>query len=73
MQSMNIGKNGITKELVSEIKLRLKKHKTLRIKILKSALADRDKKEIAKEVSEKVNGKVRKVKGNTFFLEKDGE
>jgi RNA-binding protein len=70
IQSMNIGKNGISKELISEIKSRIKKHKTLRIKILKSALLKKTKKEIAEEVSNKVKAKIADLRGNTFVLKK---
>lgn len=68
--TLNIGKYGITDALISEIKKRLKKHKTLRIKILKSARIKKDKKEIAEEVSQKVKAKILDFRGNTFILEK---
>lgn len=47
---IHIGKNGITDALINEIEKTLKKKKMIKIKMNRSALDDKDKKEIAKEL-----------------------
>ncbi|MEM4347661.1 MAG: YhbY family RNA-binding protein [Candidatus Altiarchaeota archaeon] len=71
IQTINIGKKGITDSLIDEIKSRLEKQKILKIKILKSARENLSREEIAKEVANKVNAKKFRVIGNTFILEKE--
>jgi len=71
IQNMNIGKNGITGPLIVEIKARLKKYKTLKIKMLKSARENSDKIKIAEEVAKKVHADSVNVIGNTFILKID--
>ena len=53
-----IGKNGVTKGVINSISLDLKKHKRVRIHILKSAGRDKKKiKEIAEEIKSKLKQK----------------
>ncbi len=67
--AIQIGKSGVTDSLIGEIKLQIRRQKTLKVRILKSArTTDRDK--IAKEVAEKTNSRLLDVRGNTFTLGK---
>jgi putative YhbY family RNA-binding protein len=50
-----IGKNGITTEAVSQVKLLLKKRKLIKIKLLNSFVDTHDKKEVANELAEKTD------------------
>lgn len=67
---VNIGKKGITENLLKEIRTRLKRHKVIKIRILKSALAvtGLDRKKLAEIVANKVNAKLIEVRGRTFIL-----
>ena len=47
---LNIGKNGVTDSLILEIEKTLKAKKLVKIKINKSALEEKDKKDIVKEI-----------------------
>lgn len=47
---LNIGKNGITDSLILEIEKVLKARKLVKIKLNRSAIEDKDKKEIVKEI-----------------------
>ena len=68
--AIRIGKSGITDAVVAEIKARLKKEKTIKIRILKSARNKADRHTIANEVAEKSNAILTDVRGNTFTLKR---
>ena len=68
--AIQIGKNGITDNLIVEIKNQLKKRKELRVKILKSARTEKDRKEIAAEVASLTNARLLQLRGNIFILKK---
>ena len=55
---LRIGKSGVTPGVIEEIKRQLKKKKLIKIKFLKPALADKDKKEFAKEIAEKTGSEL---------------
>ena len=55
---IRIGKNGLTANALEEIKSQLKKKKIIKIKILKSALDLKDKKEIVKDLQQMTESKV---------------
>ena len=49
--TVQIGKQGITPTLITEIKNQLKTRKIIKIKLLQSALENKTKKELAKELA----------------------
>lgn len=55
---INIGKNGLTPEMIDHIKLLLKKKKLIKIKLLKSYMESSEKKEAAKLLCEKTGGEL---------------
>ena len=65
--TINVGKQGLTKAMLEEIKLHVKRHKIVRVKFLASA-PDR-KKEVA-ALAEKVGLKQKKKVGFVVVLEK---
>ncbi len=67
---IQIGKNGVTDQILSEIRKQLRKKKALKVRILKSALGETDKYGIAEEVSSKSGGILVDVRGNTFTLKR---
>ena len=70
MHLIQIGKNGVTDSLISEIRKQLRKKKSDKVKILKSALGEVDKKEIASDVANRSGGILVDVRGNTFVLKR---
>ena len=67
---VNLGKSGLTDNVVNEIKRRLKKEKFLKVRILKNCplLTNLDRRRVAKYVAEKVNATLIGVRGYTFVL-----
>ena len=64
----NIGKNGITDNVVSNIKNELKKESLVKIRILKNYIEDKDKKAIAQELVDKTNSRLVQFIGFTVVL-----
>ncbi len=71
IKTLQIGKTGVTENILGEIKTQLKKHKIMKVKILRSAKGDKDSKEIAGEVATHVKAKLLDVRGNTFILKRE--
>ncbi|MFZ2455511.1 MAG: YhbY family RNA-binding protein [Candidatus Altiarchaeia archaeon] len=67
---VQLGKAGITASFIEEVRDQVKKKKTVKVKILRSAKGVKDRKEIAEEVAKKCNAVLADVRGNTFVLNK---
>jgi RNA-binding protein len=67
---VQLGKAGITDSFIEEVKDQVKKKKTVKVKILRSAKGEKDRKEIAAEVAKRCNAILADVRGNTFVLTK---
>ena len=65
---LNIGKNGLTQGVIDELKLHLKKKKTIKVKMLRSFLGEANKKEKAQEVASACNAEVVNITGLTVLL-----
>ncbi len=69
--TIRVGKNGLTPELIDEIRTQLKMRKIVKIKFLKNT--DRENmKEMATKLAKEVNARVVDVRGFTITLEKRG-
>jgi len=55
---IRIGKLGLNQGVITEIKKQLHKKNLVKVKILKSALGEQDKKEFAEEIAEKTNSEL---------------
>ena len=66
-----IGKNGITDSVISEIKQQLEGRKVIKIKILRSAREEMDRKEIAESVADSSGANLIELRGNIFVLSKE--
>ncbi len=64
----HIGKNGVTPSLIEEVSRQLKDTKLVKVKILKSAMDELSREEIAKLLAEKTGSELIEVKGNTVVL-----
>ena len=65
-----IGKNGVTKEVVIEVKKQLKSNKVVKIKILKTALEQTTMKEITKELVDNTKSELIEARGHMLTLYK---
>jgi RNA-binding protein len=65
-----IGKSGASQELLNEIRKQLDKEQMVKVKILKSALAQDETKQIASKVAEQTAATLVEVRGHTFILYK---
>jgi RNA-binding protein len=66
--STHVGKNGVTSSLIEEIVRQLKDNKLVKIKLLKSAIEEIPREELAKALAEKTRAELIEVKGNTVVL-----
>lgn len=68
--TVQIGKKGMTEEVIEEIKAQLKKRKIIKIRFLKNA--DRENfKEKVESIAKKVGAEIVEIKGYTFILRKE--
>lgn len=65
-----IGKSGASEKLLKEIGKQLDKNKMVKVKILKTALADLDAKHLAQRIAEQAGAALVEVRGHTFILYK---
>ncbi|MFH0863343.1 MAG: YhbY family RNA-binding protein [Candidatus Altiarchaeota archaeon] len=66
---VRVGKNGVTPALIEEIISVLKKHKKIKIKMLKSSLEGADKHEQAEDIRRMCKAKRASLLGHTITLE----
>ena len=65
-----VGKDGPSEDLVKEIERQLSKNEMVKVKILKSAIVERQVKEIVVRIVEKTGSFLVEVRGHTFMLYK---
>ncbi|MBC2699027.1 MAG: YhbY family RNA-binding protein [ANME-2 cluster archaeon] len=65
---LNIGKNGVTDSLIEELLRQLKQNKLVKVKILKSALGDMDRKAIAEELAKRTGSQLIEIRGSSAVL-----
>lgn len=68
--TLHVGKAGITDAFVAELKSVLKDKKIVRVRFLKSARAEKDRKALAEELAETCRAELVRVRGNTAILKK---
>jgi RNA-binding protein len=68
--SLNIGKGGITEPLIKELLRQLRHNKLVKVKILRTAIGNKDRNLLAKELSGSTKSRLIEVKGNcaVFYL-----
>ena len=65
---LNIGKNGVSDSLIEELLRQLKRNKLVKVKILKSALEDMDRKAIAGEIAKRTGSRLIEIRGSSAVL-----
>ena len=68
--AIRIGKQGLTEQVINEIKLQLKKKKLIKIKLLKASLEKKNKKQLRDEILEKTNANLVSHVGFVITLRK---
>ena len=74
--TINVGKKGVTENLIKEINRVLEKHGIVKVKMLKNfrmigALEGKDKKMLAEEIASKVNGKLIDFRGFVLTFKRE--
>jgi RNA-binding protein len=65
-----VGRGGTSEDLVKEVDKQLDKNRMVKVKILKSALAETEAKQIASKIAEETGSSLVEVRGHTFMLYK---
>lgn len=66
--NINIGKNGLTDQVIKNIREELSRNKLVKLKILQSYLEDKDKNEVFEEIAQKTEAKAVHKIGFTITL-----
>ena len=66
--TVNIGKEGVTTQIVNEIAKQLDSREMIKAKILKTALKEIEAKDIAVKVAKQTESELVDVRGHTFLL-----
>ena len=66
----NLGKNGISDEFVTHVAKLLKKYKTIKVKVLKSALSQSNTKDLAVQIAKSTNSYILDIRGRTVIISK---
>ncbi len=68
--TIQIGKGGVTDGIVKEINAQLKRHKVVKVKLLRSAFSDEleDREALARAITERTGADLVEIKGNTIVL-----
>jgi RNA-binding protein len=71
---VNIGKSGLTQDLIDEINFQLEKHGKIKIKMLRSFRnsLELDRKELAKVVGKSIKGRLVSLRGMVLTFEREG-
>lgn len=66
--AIRIGKNGVTENIINDVKNLVKKKKIVKIKVLRSALNSATMKDIADKIVEEANLKIVQLRGHSVVV-----
>ena len=66
--TLHIGKEGVTLQIINEAAKQLDSREMIKAKILKTALHDKEAKNIATKIAEETESELVEVRGHTFLL-----
>jgi len=66
--TVNVGKRGLTENLINEINLQLEKRGVVKVKMLRSFRAGNDRRGLAKMIESKVRGEVVDLRGFVLMI-----
>lgn len=67
---VNLGKKGLTENLLNEIKLLLEKRGVVKVRILRNSGMREEKERVVEELRDRLNCKIRDVRGFVITLER---
>ena len=69
---VNVGKRGLTQQVVEEIRRRLKQDRVIKVRLNRNLMRSLEKgrREVARELAERVGAELVEVRGNTLILRK---
>jgi RNA-binding protein len=69
---INIGKNGLTQNLINEINFQLEKHGMVKVKMLRSfrEISNTDRKKLAEEIGKNIKGRMVNLRGMVITFTK---
>ena len=65
---IRIGKNGVTENIINDVKNLVKKKKIVKIKVLRSALNSETMKDIADKIVKEANLKIVQIRGHSVVV-----
>ena len=65
---IRIGKNGVTENIINEVKMLVKKKKIVKIKVLRSALNSETMDQIADKILKETNLKIVQLRGHSVVV-----
>jgi len=65
---IRVGKNGVTENIINDVKNLVKKKKIVKIKVLRSALNSATMKDIADKIVEETNLKIVQLRGHSVVV-----
>ncbi|MHA1950478.1 MAG: YhbY family RNA-binding protein [Candidatus Thorarchaeota archaeon] len=65
-----IGKGGVSDNVIEEVKRLLKKHRYMKVRILRNAIGDTNKTELVKLLCQKTGARLDGMRGNTAVIYK---
>jgi len=65
---IRVGKNGVTENIINDVKNLVKKKKIVKIKVLRSALNSATMKDIADKIVEEANLKIVQLRGHSVVV-----
>ncbi|MCS3923523.1 YhbY family RNA-binding protein [Methanosalsum natronophilum] len=66
--SLNIGKKGLDEQVIEELKKTIKKDRLVKVKVLKTALEDKDIETISNEITEKTSSTLIEIRGYSVTI-----
>lgn len=67
---IRVGKNGVTENIINDVKMLVKKKKIVKIKVLRSALGSATMKDIANKIVEETNLRIIQLRGHSIVVAK---
>mgnify|MGYP006280998455 CR=1 FL=1 len=68
---IQIGKYGVTENIIDQVRKYINKHGLVKVKMLKTFAAENDKNQVAQDIAERTNSHVLKIVGFTIILQKN--
>lgn len=65
---LRIGKNGVTENIINDIRILVKKKKIVKIKVLRSAINSETMKDIADKIVEEANLRIIQIRGHSVVV-----